>query len=153
MPCYICGFDCLEFTHWRLLRKCNWLLVTSPCLWPVRRTRLQASNTWAKSPMNKCIHKMVETECWRKLRWSKNMHLCNPLSDTAETSYIQTSIHHTQRKPNAFSHGCIQHVHHFINRNYSCRSKMDRSLILWKLWSATSYVTATFHPTIGQCAP
>ena len=47
----------------------------------------------------------------------------------------------------------LKHTHMsiiFINRIYSCRSKMDRSLILWKLHYATSYVAATFHPTIGQ---
>ena len=31
--------------------------------------------------------------------------------------------------------------------------KMNRSLILWRTRSTTSYVAATFHPTIGQHAP
>ena len=29
--------------------------------------------------------------------------------------------------------------------------KYKRILILKRIWSATSHVTATFHPTIGQC--
>ena len=40
----------------------------------------------------------------------------------------------------------------FINRNIVAEVKYTRSLILWTLCSATSYVAATFHPTIGQRA-
>ena len=39
-----------------------------------------------------------------------------------------------------------------INRKMIAEGKWARSLILWRSQSATSYVTATFHPTIGQCA-
>ena len=41
----------------------------------------------------------------------------------------------------------------FINRKYDCRSKMDKVTYLIRTHSATSRVTATFHPTIGQRAP
>ena len=41
----------------------------------------------------------------------------------------------------------------FINGKYGCRSKIDKVTYLIRTRSATSYVAATFHPTIGQRAP
>ena len=40
--------------------------------------------------------------------------------------------HHTHRKPTAFSHACIYHVHHIINKKDSCRSKMHKITYLMK---------------------
>ena len=37
--------------------------------------------------------------------------------------------------------------------NMVAEVKMDKITYLMKIRSATSYVTATFHPTIGQHAP
>ena len=75
--------------------------------------------------------------------------------------HTHMNIFHAQMQSSIRHSGNIIHLskHSFnmsiivINRIYSCRSKMDKSLILWKLRSATSYVVATFHPTIGQRAP
>ena len=41
----------------------------------------------------------------------------------------------------------------FINRNYGCRSKMDKITYLIRSRPTTNYIAATFHPTIGQRAP
>ena len=74
--------------------------------------------------------------------------------------HTHMNIYHAQMQSSFRHSGNIIHLGQhsfnrfiiFINIIYSCRSKMDRSLILWKLRSATSYIAATFHPTIGQCA-
>ena len=51
-------------------------------------------------------------------------------------------------------HSSIQHVHHNSwNSRYNCRDETIRSTYLWwRMHLATSYVAATFHPTIGQRA-
>ena len=41
--------------------------------------------------------------------------------------------------------------YYFINK-YSCRDKIQEIFILKEACLATSYVAATFHPTVGQCA-
>ena len=49
----------------------------------------------------------------------------------------------------------IQAFHMFMNnlqRKYIAGVKCTRILILRRSFPATSYVTTTFHPTIGQCA-
>ena len=63
-------------------------------------------------------------------------------------------IYLAQRNQYAFKQAFIQHVHFIlINSKYRIAEvKCIRLLILWKLCSTTSYVAATFHPTIGQRA-
>ena len=39
-----------------------------------------------------------------------------------------------------------------IHKQFIEEIKYTRILIWKRSWPATSYVTATFHPTIGQCA-
>ena len=70
-----------------------------------------------------------------------NIHSYNYVSCTAKLTCIHTSIHST----------CSFHI---INSKHGCRSKNGQDhLSLWRSRSATSYVAATFHPTIGQRAP
>jgi len=50
----------------------------------------------------------------------------------------------------------VQAFHMFMNnlqRKYIAEVKCTRILILRRSFPTTSYVVATFHPTIGQCAP
>ena len=49
-------------------------------------------------------------------------------------------------------HSSIQHVHHNSLTKYNCRDYTQEICILKEACPSTSYVTATFHPTIGQCA-
>ena len=60
---------------------------------------------------------------------------------------------HTQWKQ-TYIHSGIQHVHHnSLTLNVIAEVKWTRILIFERARPATSYVTATFHPTIGQRAP
>ena len=50
----------------------------------------------------------------------------------------------------------VQAFHMFMNNlqsKYIAGVKCTKILILRRSFPATSYVAATFHPTIGQCAP
>ena len=70
-----------------------------------------------------------------------NIHSYSYLSCTTESTCIHSSIHST----------CSFHI---FNSKHGCISKNGQDhLSLWRSHSATSYVTVTFHPTIGQCAP
>ena len=48
-------------------------------------------------------------------------------------------------------HSNIHHVHNSLNK-FIAEIKHMRILILKRSFPVTSYVAATFHPTIGQCA-
>ena len=58
---------------------------------------------------------------------------------------------YTQQKQ-TYIHSSIPHVH-YIHQSANINAEMKQSiiLILNRIRPATSYVTATFHPTIGQC--
>ena len=47
---------------------------------------------------------------------------------------------------------CIQHVHDNLKANTFEEIKYTQDTYLEKSFPTTSYVVATFHPTIGQCA-
>ena len=80
------------------------------------------------------------------------------LKQNAKWKYIEVKHainHHTQRKPTTFIHACIHLTcsSFLLTEIKVAEVKWTRSLILWRTRSATSYVAATFHPTIGQRAP
>ena len=87
----------------------------------------------ATSPMNMCIHKTLKQNALKY-----NMHRYNII-------HIGSNIHSCKHSFNMFTT--------FINRKYDCRSKIDKVTYLIRIRSATNYVPATFHPTIGQRAP
>ena len=47
----------------------------------------------------------------------------------------------------------ILYVHKHSLNKYIAEVKHKKILILRRSFPATSYVSATFHPTTGQCAP
>ena len=69
--------------------------------------------------------------------FTNHRHKCNQFVVKSTYAFIHTiSIHH---------------VH--LQKQYSCKGlSIRRYLSLIEACFATSYVTATFHPTIGQCA-
>ena len=93
----------------------------------------------AKSPMNMYMHKNCWNRMLKQMYWTRTC-THEHLSCTAESTCIHTSIHLTC---SSFSLADIT----------IAEVKWTRSLILRRSRSATSYVAATFHPTIGQCAP
>ena len=76
------GASTTSTSTWIVLR------VTYPCLRPVKRTRLQASNTWAKSPMNMYRHKICRNRILKENALQYNMHKRNCLSYTAIIIYL-----------------------------------------------------------------
>ena len=71
--------------------------------------------------------------------------------------HTHMNIYHAQMQTSIRHSGSIIHLRKhsfnmFINRIYSCRSKIGKITYLMKTPFATSYVTAMFHPTIGQRA-
>ena len=58
----------------------------------------------------------------------------------------------TQHTAEANIHPIINMFILFINNKYNCRDEMVKNTYLVRTRPATSYVVATFHRTIGQCA-
>ena len=94
----------------------------------------------AKSPMNMYRHK----KCWNRMLKHTHMNIYH--------AQMQTSIRHSGNIIHLSKHSFYMFIT-FINRNIVAEVKMDKITYLMKTPSATSYVTATFHPTIGQRAP
>ena len=68
--------------------------------------------------------------------------------------YSYSELSYTVETSSFLQHSYNMLISFLINSKYGIAEvKYTRSLILWTLCSATSYVAATFHPTIGQRAP
>ena len=106
--------------------------VTSPSLRPVKRMRRTSNIDWANRPMNINRNQML------KLKLT-SIHRCKTLQSYSESN--------TKTFP-AFIMFIISH-----NTVYKLQRRSNSSTyLLMKNPPATSYVVATFHPTIGQRA-
>ena len=65
---------------------------------------------------------------------------------------MQLSIIHSGSNIHLYKHSFNMFIT-FINSKYDCKSKIDKVTYLIGTRSATNYIAATFHPTIGQRAP
>ena len=99
-----------------------------------------------------------------KMHWVKNIHKCITIEIIQRKKMIHTSIPCIEHKNIRI---CIntqqkQLIHSFIptfnmfivihKKNIVVEIKYKRILILKRSWPTTSYVAATFHPTIGRWA-
>ena len=69
------------------------------------------------------------------------------------------NIQHTNMDNHSYTHRkkniqfSIQHVHHNSLTVNMIAEQISQEYLSYKNYPATSYITATFHPTIGQRAP
>ena len=118
------------------------LYVTSPSLKPTKRTRLTPQEPGKQPHEHKNKRYMLILNCL-------NIYIAGCM------------IHHTKMHKTSTYNGSkhtynssIQHVHYnSFDINIIAKMKWPTTLIFWwRVYPATSYVAATFHPTIGQHA-
>ena len=119
---YVLSHGCLLSSYKAFFNLHTWVYmscVTSPCLRPAKRTRLQASNTRAKSPMNMYRHKICRNRTLKENALQYNMHKRNCLSYTAIIIYLAQRNQHSFTQ--AFILTCSSFSYHW--QKYGCRSK------------------------------